>query len=163
MHPYQRWRLPRLESPAKACEQLIQWTPLYPCFVKKWPFPFWISKHGEIHDKTNPKSSFHGFLFGFALCHFFSPVLAGIGSSIKRVEKLVDMLKQKMKGLFQVQSLISNEQTQLKVQVNKGGERIVREYWDPKTEDLVSKLPKLSMKFWGSCQKTRIFYDQADR
>ena len=69
---------------------------------------------------------------------FFS-VLAGIGSSIKRVEKLVDMLKQKMKGLFQVQSLISNEQTQLKVQVNKGGERIVREYWDPKSEDLVSK------------------------
>jgi len=48
-------------------------------------------------------------------------VLAGIGSSIKRVEKLVDMLKQKMKGLFQV---------------NKGGERIVREYWDPKSEDL---------------------------
>jgi len=47
-------------------------------------------------------------------------VLAGIGSSIKRVEKLVDMLKQKMKGLFQV---------------NKGGERIVREYWDPKSED----------------------------
>ena len=70
---------------------------------------------------------------------FFSPVLAGIGSSIKRVEKLVGMLKQKMKGLFQVQSLISNEQTQLKVQVNKGGERIVREYWDPKSEDLVSK------------------------
>ena len=66
-------------------------------------------------------------------------VLAGIGSSIKRVEKLVDMLKQKMKGLFQVQSLISNEQTQLNVQVNKGGERIVREYWDPKSEDLVSK------------------------
>merc|ERR1719461_973936 len=44
-----------------------------------------------------------------------------LGSSIKRVEKLVDMLKQKMKGLFQV---------------NKGGERIVREYWDPKSEDL---------------------------
>ena len=72
-------------------------------------------------------------------------VLAGIGSSIKRVEKLVDMLKQKMKGLFQVQSLISNEQTQLKVQVNKGGERIVREYWDPKSEDLVSELQKLSL------------------
>ena len=80
----------------------------------------------------------------FCLDLHFS-VLAGIGSSIKRVEKLVDMLKKKMKGLFQVQSLISHEQTQLKVQVNKGGERIVREYWDPKSEDLVSKLRKLSM------------------
>ena len=52
----------------------------------------------------------------------------------------MDMLKQKMKGLFQVQSLIFNEQTQPKDQVNKGGERIVREHWDPKSEDLVSKL-----------------------
>ena len=135
MHPYQRWRLPRLESPAEAYENLF----ISLFCKKKWLFPFWISKHWEIHDKTNPKSSFHRSLFGFAFCHFFS-VLAGIGSSIKRVEKLVDMLKQKMKGLFQVQSLISNEQTQLKVQVNKGGERIVREYWDPKSEDLVSML-----------------------
>ena len=53
---------------------------------------------------------------------FFS-VLAGIGSSIKRVEKLVDMLKQKMKGLFQVQSLISNEQTQLNQSSGQQGGR----------------------------------------
>jgi len=48
-------------------------------------------------------------------------VLAGVGSSIKKVETLAGMVKKKMTGLFQV---------------NKTGERIVREYWDPKSEDL---------------------------
>merc|ERR1711874_415688 len=37
------------------------------------------------------------------------------------VETLAGMVKKKMTGLFQV---------------NKTGERIVREYWDPKSEDL---------------------------
>jgi len=48
-------------------------------------------------------------------------VMAGVGSSIQKVETLASMVKKKMTGLFQV---------------NKAGERIVREYWDPKTDDL---------------------------
>jgi len=52
-------------------------------------------------------------------------VMAGVGSSIEKVEALASMVKKKMTGLFQV---------------NKAGERIVREYWDPKSDDLVSIL-----------------------
>jgi len=48
-------------------------------------------------------------------------VLAGVGSSIQKVETLAGMVKMKMTGLFQV---------------NKAGERVVREYWDPKSDDL---------------------------
>jgi len=48
-------------------------------------------------------------------------VLAGVGGNIKKVEALAGMVKRKMTGLFQV---------------NKTGERIVREYWDPKSADL---------------------------
>jgi len=48
-------------------------------------------------------------------------VMAGVGSSIQKVEALASMVKKKMTGLFQV---------------NKAGERIVREYWDPKSDDL---------------------------
>ena len=46
-----------------------------------------------------------------------------------------------------------NKLSSIKVQVNKGGERVVREYWDPKSEDLVSELQKLSLMCWGSCKK----------
>ena len=76
-------------------------------------------------------------------------MLAGVGSSIKKVETLAGMVKKKMTGLFQVIPLLisfSHPTTpfcedfamNIKMQVNKIGERIVREYWDPKSEDLVS-------------------------
>lgn len=52
---------------------------------------------------------------------FVFVVMAGVGNSAQKVETLAGMVKKRIKGLFQV---------------NKVGKRIVREYWDPKSEDL---------------------------
>ena len=92
--------------------------------------------------------------------YFCPSVLAGVGSSIQKVETLAGMVKKKMTGLFQVPSYHSlvqmitfceNSSVKRRMQVNKTGERIVREYWEPKSEDLVS-----GEHIVHQCQKTHI-------